>query len=142
MPAVSGYNAGMRYFNTLLSAVLLGTLVAAPAAADNSGGKIFALNAVNGSGQHGTVALKPRGPKTVVEIHLLGAPSSAEPAHIHAGTCAHLNPAPKYPLTSVVDGISETTVNASIATLTAGGLAVNVHQSPTDLKDYVACGNL
>lgn len=142
MPAVLGYNAGMRYFNMFLSAVLLGTLVAGPASADNSGGKVFALNAVNGSGQHGTVALKPRGPKTVVEIHLLGAPSSAEPAHIHAGTCGHLNPAPKYPLTSVVDGISETTVNASIATLTAGGLAVNVHQSPTDLKDYVACGNL
>ncbi len=141
MPAVLGYNTGMRYFNMLLSAVLFGTLIA-PAAADNSGGKVFALNPVNGSGQHGTVALKPRGPKTVVEIHLLGAPSSAEPAHIHTGTCGHLNPAPKYPLTSVVDGISETTVNASIATLTAGGLAVNVHQSPTDLKDYVACGNL
>ena len=133
----------MRHYTILLSAVLLGTLVAAPvSAADNSGGKVFAINAVNGSGQHGTVALKPRGAKTVVEIHLLGAPSSAEPAHIHEGTCAKLNPAPKYPLTSVVDGISETTVNATIATLTAGGLAVNVHQSPTDLKDYVACGNL
>lgn len=111
-------------------------------AADNSGGKVFALNAQNGSGQHGTVALKPRGPKTVVEIHLLGAPSSAEPAHIHNGTCSKLNPAPKYPLTSVVDGISETTVNQPISVLTAGGLAVNVHKSAADLKDYVACGNL
>jgi hypothetical protein len=73
---------------------------------------------------------------------LLGAPSTAEPAHIHMGTCAHLNPAPKYPLTSVVDGISETTVNATIAQLTAGNLAVNVHKSAADLKDYVACGDL
>ena len=70
------------------------------------------------------------------------APSTAEPAHIHSGTCSNLNPAPKYPLTSVVNGISETTVDASIATLTAGGLAVNVHKSADDLKDYVACGNL
>lgn len=133
----------MRHYNILLCAILLGPFVATPAAAtDNAGGRVFALDAVNGSGQHGTVALKPRGAKTVVEIHLLGAPSSAEPAHIHAGTCGKLNPAPKYPLTSVVDGISETTVDATLATLTAGGLAVNVHQSPTNLKEYVACGNL
>jgi hypothetical protein len=111
-------------------------------AADNSGGRVFALNAQNGSGEHGTVALKPRGSKTVVEIHLIGAPASAQPAHIHMGTCAKLNPVPKYPLTSTIDGISETTVDEPIATLVAGGLAVNVHKSANDLKDYVACGNL
>lgn len=124
-------------------AALIGLLATLPAtAADNSGGTVFAINAQNGSGQHGTVALKPRGSNTVVEIHLLGAPRSAEPAHIHSGSCAHLNPAPKYPLTSVVDGISETTVKEPIAALTAGGLAVNVHKSASDLKDYVACGDL
>ena len=111
-------------------------------AADNSGGKVFALNAQNGSGQRGTVALKPRGSKTVVEIHLLDAPGTAEPAHIHSGSCSKLNPAPKYPLTSVVNGISETTVNQPISALTAGDLAVNVHKSAADLKDYVACGDL
>ena len=127
---------------TLCAALLTALVTPAAIAADNAGGRVFAVNAMNGSGQHGTVALKPRGSKTVVEIHLLGAPASAEPAHIHAGTCSNLNPTPKYPLTSVVDGISETTVNAPLSVLTAGGLAVNVHQSPTDLKDYVACGNL
>jgi len=111
-------------------------------AAENSGGKVFALNAQNGSGEHGTVALKPRGSKTVVEVHLLGAPSAAQPAHIHMGTCAKLDPAPKYPLTSAINGISETTVDQSMAALTAGGMAVNVHKSANDLKDYVACGNL
>jgi hypothetical protein len=117
--------------------------MALPAGAtDNSGGKVFAIDAQNGSGQHGTIALKPRGSKTVVEIHLLGAPSTAEPAHIHTGSCSNLNPAPKYPLTSVVDGISETTVNEPLSVLTAGGLAVNVHKSAADLKDYVACGDL
>ncbi|HEX4014983.1 MAG TPA: hypothetical protein VHX17_13990 [Candidatus Cybelea sp.] len=128
----------------IASSLLLGSLLAAmPAAAsDNSGGKVFQINPQNGSGQHGTIALKPRGAKTVVEIHLVGAPATAEPAHIHSGSCSHLNPAPKYPLTSVVNGISETTVDASLATLTAGGLAVNVHKSASDLKDYVACGDL
>ena len=126
---------------SLLAAFLL--LAALPSvAADNSGGKVYALHAQNGSGQHGTVALKPRGSKTVVEIHLLGAPGSSEPAHIHSGSCSKLNPAPKYPLTPVVDGISETTVNQPLAALTAGGLAVNVHKSAADLKTYVACGDL
>ncbi|HEY1881479.1 MAG TPA: hypothetical protein VGG51_00370 [Candidatus Cybelea sp.] len=133
----------MKYALICSALALASFLIAGPAAAsDNSGGKVFAIDAQNGSGQHGTIALKPRGSKTVVEVHLLGAPATAEPAHIHAGSCSHLNPVPKYPLTSVVNGISETTVDVSIATLTAGGLAVNVHKSASDLKDYVACGDL
>jgi hypothetical protein len=127
-----------------LSIALIGVacLATAASAADNAGGKVFALHAQNGSGEYGTVALKPRGSKTVVEIHLVGAPSFAQPAHIHPGTCAKLNPAPKYPLTSLVDGISETSVDQPIAALMSGGFAVNVHKSASDLKDYVACGNI
>ncbi len=133
----------MKYFIAVICAAAIG--VAAPlasVAADNSGGKVYELNAQNGSGQHGTVAFKPRGAKTVIEIHLIGAPATSEPAHIHMGSCAKLNPAPKYPLTSVVNGISETTVNQPMAVLTAGGMAVNVHKSAADLKTYVACGNI
>jgi len=132
----------------ILSLAALGFLPAVPVvAADPTppppGGKVYELSAQNGSGQHGTVALKPRGNKTVVEIHLIGAATGvAEPAHIHEGTCDKLNPAPKYPLKSLVDGISETDVDVPISVLTAGGLAVNVHKSAEDLKDYVACGNL
>jgi hypothetical protein len=133
----------MRNLSAIVSFVTFCGVAVIPAfAADNSGGKVYALNAQNGSGQHGTVALKARGAKTVVEIHLLGASTTAEPAHIHMGSCSKLNPAPKYPLTSVVDGISETTVNQPISALTAGGMAVNVHKSASDLKTYVACGNL
>ena len=133
----------MKISASILSFAAFALMAGVPAgAADNSGGRVFALIAQNGSGQHGTVALKPRGAKTVIEIHLLGAASSAEPAHIHMGSCSKLNPVPKYPLTSVVDGISETTVNQPISVLTAGGLAVNVHKSASDLKTYVACGDL
>jgi hypothetical protein len=141
--AAVGYKASMRLSIAACTLAFCVALAAVPATAtDNAGGKVFALNAQNGSGQHGTVALKPRGSETVIEIHLLGAPGSAEPAHIHEGTCSHLNPAPKYPLTSVVNGISETTVKQPMSALTAGGLAINVHKSPTDLKTYVACGDL
>jgi hypothetical protein len=120
---------------------LIGTSLPA-GAADNSGGRVFALDAQNSSGEHGTVALKPRGDKTVVEIHLIGAPTTAQPAHVHLGSCAKLDPTPKYPLTSIVDGISETTLDVPIATLVAGTMAVNVHKSADDLKTYVACGDL
>jgi hypothetical protein len=133
----------MKHLMIACAAALLCLAGAASArSADNSGGRVFALRAENGSGQSGTVALKPRGATTIVEIHLLNAPASAEPAHIHVGPCSHLNPAPKYPLTPVVNGISETTVKEPIAVLTAGNLAVNVHKSAADLTAYVACGNL
>lgn len=131
----------MKYFAAFI-AVACCAFGATARATDNSGGKVYAMNGSNGSGQRGTVALKPRGAHTVVEIHLLKAPTTMEPAHIHSGSCGHLNPAPKYPLTPVVDGISETTVNAPISALTAGGLAVNVHRSTAALNVYVACGDL
>jgi hypothetical protein len=133
----------MRHPFAVFSLVALLCATIPALAADNSGGKVYALNEQNGSGQHGTVALKPRGDKTVIEIHLLGASTTvAEPAHIHMGTCAKLDPAPKYPLTAVVDGISETTVDQPMSALVAGGMAVNVHKSAADIKTYVACGDL
>jgi hypothetical protein len=110
---------------------------------DTVGSKVFALNAQNGSGESGTFALQPFGSKTEVEIHLLGAPKDvAQPAHIHTGTCAKLNPTPKYPLASVHDGFSETLLDVPMATLLATPLAVNVHKSASDIKTYVACGNI
>lgn len=38
-------------------------------------------------------------------VRLAGTSSDA---HIHMGSCAHLDPAPTYPLTPVLDGVSET----------------------------------
>ncbi|MBD5633379.1 MAG: hypothetical protein IAI49_02770 [Candidatus Eremiobacteraeota bacterium] len=101
------------------------------------------MGAQNGSGETGTVTLTPDGAeKTTVVVSLKGAPAEAQPAHIHEGSCAKLNPAPKYPLESLKDGKSTSTIGAPIATLVGGGFAVNVHKSADDLKDYVACGDL
>jgi hypothetical protein len=110
--------------------------------ADSS--KIFTLGAQNGSNETGTVTLGARGPnKTVVSVDLQGAPAGElQPAHIHKGTCANLDPAPAYPLNNLVRGHSRTVVDAPLESLTAGGFAVNVHESLSDLKDYVACGDL
>jgi hypothetical protein len=105
-------------------------------------GHVYALKAQNGSGEYGTFALKPHGDKTT-EVHLLGAPAGvAQPAHLHPGTCAKLNPAPKYPLKSLVNGISETSIDVPMATLLSEHLALNVHESAANLPRYVACGNV
>lgn len=68
--------------------------------------------------------------------------TSTYPAHIHLGAC----PTPgavAYPLTSIVNGVSETVLGTSTKALLGSlPLAINVHKSPTDLASYVACGDL
>src|SRR5919199_3679345 len=87
------------------------------------------MGAQNKSGESGTARLTAEGPdKTRVEISLKGAPKGTpQPAHIHDGTCAKLDPKPKYPLQNVVEGKSTSTVNASLETITSGKNAINVH---------------
>jgi Cu/Zn superoxide dismutase len=108
-----------------------------------AGSKVYTLTAQNGSGETGTVALVPQGEKTMVVVLLAGAPSGIpQPAHIHVGPCAKLDPTPKYPLTSAKDGVSMTTIDQPLAKLVNSGFAVNIHKSADDIKTYVACGNL
>jgi hypothetical protein len=112
-------------------------------APSTAGAKVYMLTAQNGSGETGTVALVPQGDKTLVEVALVGAPSDVpQPAHVHVGPCAKLDPMPKYPLTPVKDGVSESTLDMPISKLVDSGFAVNVHKSADDIKTYVACGNL
>ena len=126
----------------LAAAVAL--VLASPLAveAKKMSGTSFPISAENASGETGSVMLTAEGDKTMVVVELKGAPADAQPAHIHEGSCAKLNPAPKYPLSNVVGGKSTTTVDAPMSTLVAGGFAVNVHKSTSDIKDYVACGDL
>lgn len=101
------------------------------------------LSAQNSSGETGTAALtqKPEGVEVV--ITLANAPATAQPAHIHLGTCSKLNPAPEYPLTSITAGNSTTIVKGvTIDQLLAKPSAINVHKSTTDLGTYVACGDI
>lgn len=97
----------------------------------------------NGSGQSGTATLSSAGAgMTTVAISLSDPPAEPQPAHIHPGSCADLDPTPKYPLDDVVDGSSETKVNAPLEELEGGGLAINVHRSAAEVETYVACGDL
>lgn len=131
------------FFLIVAAGALATPLVVSAAEPQTGGNKVYKLHAQNGSHEYGTVALKPRGEGTDVEVHVINAPAGQnQPAHIHPGTCATLDPTPKYPLSPVLDGTSETVLKVSIATLTASPMAVNVHESADDLKDYVACADL
>jgi Cu/Zn superoxide dismutase len=102
------------------------------------------MGAQNKSGETGTAKLTAEGAdKTRVEITLKGAPKGVDqPAHIHEGSCAKLDPKPKQGLENVVDGKSTTVVPMSLADLGKGNLAINVHKSKEDIKTYVACGDI
>lgn len=101
------------------------------------------MNAQNGSGESGTATLTANGAKTLVVVSLTGEPAAgSQPAHIHPGSCAKLNPIPKYALSPVVGGKSTTTVNEKLAEMTTGHWAINVHDSATNLKKYVSCGDI
>ena len=101
------------------------------------------LEEQNNSGITGEVEFSPTSEGAVeVEIEVDGSDGGPHPAHIHAGSCAELDPNPAFPLADVVDGRSETTVDVDVGELTAQEYAVNVHESPENADVYVACADI
>lgn len=102
------------------------------------------LSAENGSKQDGQAFLNDTPDGLKVKVQLKNEPAGAsEPAHIHEGTCAKLNPTPWKPLTNVASGVSTTTIKGlTLAELKKGQYAINVHLSASNLGHYVACGDL
>lgn len=97
----------------------------------------------NNSGESGTATLTAMGEQTRVVVEIPSQITPSQPAHIHEGSCGPaLNPAPLHGLLNVMDGRSETVVDRPLSELTAGGLAINVHESNEELETHVACGNL
>lgn len=100
------------------------------------------LSALNESGISGTATITETEGQLMVEISMQGeVEDRTMPAHIHVGECPGVG-AIAYPLNSVVDGNSQTTIDElTIAELEAQlPLAINVHESPEALQNYVACG--
>lgn len=124
-------------------AVILAGFFAVPAFAAKEMPLTINLGAQNNSGETGTATLTPEGHKTKVVIELSNAPAGvAQPAHIHEGTCAKLDKAPKWKLEPVKDGKSTTMVPASLETILKDKTAINVHKSPDEIQVYVACGDI
>jgi hypothetical protein len=99
------------------------------------------MAALNGSGETGSAVLTDTAKGLVVTIHVKNA-KGPQPAHIHKGSCAKLDPKPEYPLHNVVNGMSVTTVPGVTIAGLIGKSAINVHKSLTDIPTYVSCGNV
>lgn len=132
-----------RAIVVLAAAASLGAATLAGCQAAARPATVVQLQTQNNSGVTGTVTLTDLGEgRTQVEVDVVPNGNLDMPAHIHPGSCADLVPQPKHPLENVVDGASTTIVRATLAELTAGGLAVNVHKSNEDLATYTACADL
>jgi len=129
----------MRTLSLLLASIAFIALPVAAASATLT----IPLSEQNGSGESGTATLTDGIAGVTVVISLKGAPATAQPAHIHSGTCSSLGGV-VYPLKDVVGGSSNTTVpKITIASLTGSkAFAINVHESAAHLEKYVACGNI
>ena len=102
------------------------------------------MGAQNGSGQNGQAFLNDTSGGLRIKVQLKNEPAGAsEPSHIHEGTCAKLNPAPWKALSNVINGVSVTTLpGVTLAQLKKSHYAINVHQSASNLKHYVSCGDI
>jgi hypothetical protein len=134
----------MRIVRLSLAAFVLASIAAIgimPATAATSTLTVT-MKSENGSGETGTATLTQMSGGVQVVLAIKGAPATAQPAHIHNGTCASLKGI-AYPLTNVTNGSSTTLVKGiTIDQLLKGTYAVNVHKSASDLGTYVSCGNI
>jgi hypothetical protein len=144
----------LKKLNPLLVAALgamsLAPALAAPTVVNNVNNAMSAhamtinLTAQNNSKQDGQAFLNDTSGGLKVKVQIKNEPAGAsEPAHIHQGTCAKLNPAPWKPLSNVVNGLSVTTIpGLTIAGIKKAKYAINVHLSAANLAHYVSCGDL
>ncbi len=120
---------------TILPVVPTTTLPATPL--------VVALSDQNSSGESGSATLNEINGQVQVVVNVNGESATAnQPAHIHVGACP--NPgAPIYPLNPVVGGNSTTIIAVSMdALLKQLPLAINIHKSDTEIKTYMACGDI
>ena len=103
---------------------------------------IVTMNAQNGSGQDGSATLSEENGKLTVTLEVQNGTAGPQPAHIHKGTCANLDPTPAFPLTPVVNGKSVTILDLTLGDLMSQPYAINIHKSTTEAQIYVSCGDL
>ena len=102
----------------------------------------IALAEQNDSGQRGSATLTASGNKTQVTLNITAGGLETELVHIHDGPCNDLGGV-VHGLESFVDGSggSSTLVDASLASLRSGNLAINSHQAGNP-GTYTTCGDI
>ncbi len=128
-----------------IGAIALAAALCAPAIAFAAPDTLtIPMKALNDSGETGTAVLTQQDDGVHVAVTLKNAPKdTAQPTHIHIGTCGNINKAPEYGLVNTVDGKGESVVKGvKLSDLTAGKYAINIHKSGDDLGTYVSCGDI
>jgi CHRD domain len=131
-----------RVLVATLGVALLGLMASASTAGAQGRVETVTLSPENSSGVTGTATLTDMGNGTMQVVVRITPTTGDHPAHIHSGQCGPSLGAVVYPLTNVQNGASTTTVDASLADVETGGFAINLHESPTNIPLYVACGNI
>jgi hypothetical protein len=124
---------------TVFAAAAIGAIACAAAGADPSTLKLQ-LYAQNRPGETGTATLDQIPGGVTIVVKMPDGQNGSQPIHIHTGTCAELNPVPKYALTNIVHGSSTTTIlGITLGDLLEGKYVIDVHESSANIKRYVAC---
>ena len=147
----------MRQTFALIVAAIFGLSACAQRISEEDSGGIEAMRwratlaaTPSGGGIAGSLMVEPAQNPTLTSARMMltnGAPNATYPWHIHAGLCGTgggiVGPPDAYrPLTTGASGNAEATVTLPFSTPTVGTFSVNIHRSPTEMGDIVACGNL
>ncbi len=129
----------MLHLRTATVAALLGASVCATAGAYPST-LTLKLYAQNRPGETGEATLEQVADGVRIVVKMSGGQNGSQPIHIHTGTCAKLDPVPKYALSDMAHGSSTTTISGiTLGDLLKGKYVIDVHESSADMKRYVAC---
>jgi LPXTG-motif cell wall-anchored protein len=122
--------------------LVLGLLMGTTIVAAQEQSTTLQLAQQNNSGISGTATFTPSGGGLRVDLKVTSAGAGPQPAHIHPGTCAQLDPTPQFTLASVANGSSTSTIQTTFQALVASPHAVHMHKSTDEVSVYVACADI
>ncbi len=126
----------------IVCSLLLALFAATTSAVAQGQSSTLQLTQQNNSGISGTATFTRQADGLKVDLKVNGAGAGPEPAHIHEGSCAQLNPTPQYTLAAVTNGSSTTVLQTTVQSLTASPHAIHLHKSADELTVYVACADI
>lgn len=102
------------------------------------------LYPLKGSHEAGTATIVQRGSNVIVTIEVTGMGSgSVQFAHLHRGTCEHIEAPTMYELKPVTGGHSTTRLSdITLATFSRATYSILIHKSASHSAPHVACGTI
>jgi len=142
MPTPRRAFARIAAMAALMAMAISSGVVAPVSVAAQDDAVVIDLAERNQSGVSGTATLTPDGDQTTIRIEVEG-PVGNNPVNIMTGTCQEFDANPVYALSSVDNnGVSETTIDATLDDLLAEPHVINIHASPTNLGTIYACAEI